>query len=262
MLNNIKLKLENYLSIMVYYFIAWLTHLVIVSIVSFFHFRLDHRLIVVENWLFDFAWTIGLLSKLFSFIIYFKYFSDVKNLNAEIFDSSRWSGFNPAVVVYSLMNVIVLSVVSQLKFFDNVLFSYEGTLLNYITVFLFYFIDIFVFSLLKKNDNYKKWDIVYSAIIVFIFNIALYPYLGVSSLKLFSVILLFFTYFYNFNTSYLNTSLFLLIVLCPLFAIFGADPFWGNKYSAFLSNSDSTLYYIILAIVMLFYFTFFKRRTL
>ena len=46
-----------------------LTYLIIVSILAYFHFLLDHSLSVIEDWIFDHGWEIVIASKLLSLFI-------------------------------------------------------------------------------------------------------------------------------------------------------------------------------------------------
>jgi hypothetical protein len=84
--------------ILLYYFgysiLFLIFHLATISLVSFFHFLLDHDMSVIENWLYRNAWEMILLSKALAGFIIIKalqlnnYF--VKNLFFILRGDCRW----------------------------------------------------------------------------------------------------------------------------------------------------------------------------
>ncbi len=53
--------------------LMWFFHLILVSVVSFVHFQLDHSLGIIENWIFDQGWEIVTIAKLLATFVIFKF---------------------------------------------------------------------------------------------------------------------------------------------------------------------------------------------
>ncbi|EQC45317.1 hypothetical protein [Bacteriovorax sp. Seq25_V] len=266
MLTKINNRLSSFYPLFGFYFLAWVVHLIIISIISFFHFRLDHRLIVIENWIFDYAWTLSLMSKVIAFILYWRYFYEdrIKNFT-EAFESSAKKSINPEVLIFTIMNFALLSFFVKPIVQENVLFSAGPSITHYLSVFFVFFIDLMVLKIFRRNKgelNIK--EVVICSSFLYLYNIAVFPFGENLGISFYSLIVLFFIYYFEFGKSYVNSSIYVLLVLCPLFVILGIDPVWGSKFAYFepATSIRRDVVFAVLPIVTYVYFSFIRRRTL
>lgn len=252
---------NRYSSVALFYLFALIVHIILISIMTFFHFRLDHKLIVVENWIFDFAWSLNLISKVGSFILFWKFFHDQKS-SKEVIDKREIRIIDYEVLIYSLMCFMTLLWANKPRLIDNVLFSFGGSLIHFVTVFFVFILDILIFRILLKSDggSFDIKDTFVATAILSLYNFLIFPYMDFLGISLFSLLLINFLIFIYHGRSIINNALFIVTVICPIFAIFGNDPIWGGKFSAFSFNPESKIYYLVLAVVMFIYFIFFRRR--
>lgn len=253
---------KRYFPVAMFYVFAWIIHIILISIMTFFHFRLDHKLIIVENWIFDFAWSLNLISKLVSFVVFWKFFHDPKK-QRELVEKKDEMVINYQVFIYSVMCLVILVWANKPKLIENVLYSFSSSLLHFFTIFFVFILDVLIFKVLIKKfeQEYFVKDTLFATCILTLYNVLIFPYIGLQSAGLASLLLICFLIYNQFERSVINTALFIFIVICPIFTFFGNDPIWGDKFSTFSLNQTSTVYYIVLAIVMFLYFTFFRRRT-
>lgn len=252
---------SRYLHVTMFYVFAWIIHIVLISIMTFFHFRLDHKLIIVENWIFDFAWSLNLISKLFSFVIFWKFFHDQKGQRGVI-EKKEVTNIDSQVFIYSVVCLFILIWANKPRLIDNVLFSFSTTLLHFFTIFFVFILDILIFKVLvKPNDKFMLKDILFATATVSLYNFLIFPYIGLQGAGLTSLLLIGFCFFNFYERSILNTAMYIFLVICPMFTLFGNDPIWGGKFSTFIFSSNATIYYIVLSIIIFLFFTFKRRRT-
>lgn len=253
-----------------YLFALWFMNIIVVSIISFFHFQLGHRLGTIENWLFEQGWAPILISKLLAFLVLLK--------------------------------------ISQLRLTDRALLghllikSWRPPRIEMMASFLFlaFFIIWFGSPQLKEAGHLNIWEIVvsffsslvfysidFSVILVleYIFGIEKKSHLflkifGLSYL-LFEVQRSSFLYAANFKghvwvflaigaalvlAEKINWSwplLFLWLIVAPISAVFGLDPLWGDFYSPLhLLFPLSPIHYFGLSMVIFFYFHVLKSKQL
>lgn len=246
-----------------FYFFAWVMHTLLLSIVGFFHFRLDHKLIVIENWIYDFSWNLALVSKLISFILFSRFFfeSRKRNVSDVLFGlKSYLPGYE--VVVASLMSFGFFVYFIGFELGNNVLFTFDRFLIHSFAIFVVIFLDLLIFSLIDKQPHQNPLvKIIFTTFFVSLSFITTFPFgdnLTMAIPFLFSLV---FAFFYLLKRSFVDSMSFVAIVVIPLFALGGVDPVWGQKYALFIPKSESiTIYSFSLMIAFITYFSLIYRK--
>jgi len=206
------------------------------------------------------------MSKVIAFIIYWRYFYEdrIKNFG-DAFDSSGRKNINPEIIIFSIMNFALLSFFIKPLAQENVLFSVGPSITHYLSIFFVFFIDLMVFKIYRRNSGELSLkEVIISSSFLYLYNIVVFPFGENLGLPFFSLIMLFFIYFYEFGKSYVNSSIYVLLVLCPLFVILGIDPVWGSKFAFFKPalSVKKEIVFSVLPVVTFIYFSFIRRRTL
>jgi len=245
-----------------------------VSLISFFHFYLEHPVEVVQEWVFDNGWGIIIFGKIFSLIWIYKFYNLKRGLRyslKEIF----FNNFNAAnrETLLILLFFLALGLMFGLKENDSYVFDIYKLAISYFFGLLFYLIDIFILVLLGKNNTQDEWS---DGIINFIFALIFIITSKISFLLITinssseksnlmiiffnMVILLFLTNFNKAKSSNLtNPLLFLVFFICPMMSLFGWDPIWGETYSFFEAGVlfDSKTYLAVCLFIL--YYLYLKN---
>jgi len=282
---NIKAKFLKYrvatpmLTMLVFYFIFWLSHLFLISVISFFHFLLEHRLGIIEDWIFYQGWEIVMISKGFAFFIIVKFLTirvDFKisltrllkqHLSiipvhmfilsfAMLFSFLLWMrpGLSPESNFYPLRMVVC--------YFGNILFFGTDLLILWI---------LGLIELNKSNslDKHSKRELFSWKMALVPLMLAAFPYLAAKWIFLYetniNVLIMFWAYFIclplQIDMSSPSPSLFILAaVVAPLNSLIGLDPLWGHNFSPFLASEAidlRILFGLAICFSSYFYYRFF-----
>jgi len=257
-----------FLRLPAFYIFGWLIHIITISVIAFFHFRLDHTLIVIENWILDLAWPVNLFSKTISFVIFFKYFYEgrARSIFEVIFDRKN---LIPSFHTFALtvMNLAFFVYFSAPSYADNVLFDFGRTFTHAFSIFATLLIDLMVILVIEnelKDKRHTIFKVFYSSVVVFIYFLMCFPMVKEIPFSLLYLLVLNFSYFFLFNRSVSVSMLFVLVVIIPLYCVLGFDPVWGNKFSALTSSIYSInlqSFCLMLAFSGYFYVIYRKRSS-
>ncbi len=243
-------------SVVLYYIlyniIFALTHLILLSIFSFFHFLLDHDMNTIENWLNRNTWEILSVSKLAASLCIYKFVrlnryvdTRIKDLinNESFFPSDKIIGFSLYLLVFVYAFIVQFGGgVSTGQFKEELFYS------SFIGSFLFYFIDILVLYFFITSFELKKKDytkVLYSSLFVFILTTKItLPYLNKFYVFL---IIHFISLFYLAKLKRgMDCFYYSLFVIAPLSSLYGLDIVWDNAYSLFSYQSEPPSYGLLL----------------
>lgn len=217
-------------------------HLSFISLVSFFHFLLDHDMAVIENWLYRNAWEIIILSKLISASLIIKalklnnYFV---NSLFEIIKTDIWKPTRKVVVFIFFISILFYAMIMQ--FSGELINNTKETdfaYVSYIGSALFYLIDFLVINVLFRNivitqkKKYFALGISLTALFL-IFTKATLPYISKYYIFLilhFSTLLLL---LFKERKNLINPLLYTLIIIGPFSSLYGLDIVWDNAHSIY-----------------------------
>lgn len=247
-----------------YLLVLWLIHIVMVSIIAFFHFQLDYNLSNIEDWVSYNAWEVLVLTKLLAFWTYFRFLTirvesrfPIKLMLQHGFSPIKLESLLPLVFILLFIFMVGVPKVSQ-----SILVSWLKILWSYIGVVIFYGVDIFVFIALQdvyplKMKERRTMDIVCSLLLVMA-SYGLFPYAGSERVILFLTLYLtsFFTHYQGSGKNWTLPVFYLVVVAAPLASFFGVDPVWGERFSPFELTHEIG---VVATIVLVVGLTFFKR---
>ena len=222
-----------------YNFFIVVISLILVSLVAFFHFLLDHRLGIIEEWIFQNSYQILILSKFLSLVGILSFVNVRSSMKNPI---ARFQGRSFIFPHYKVLTVSFLQIF-LIIFFASPKWALHGdaSILNIFTSFvgtvLFYLFDVFLLVALQDLVPVKGWpafllNFIYSSIF---FGVAKFTFLYGSNVGIF----IFFNGFFCFYLSRLGKNnwtyplTWLILVAAPLASFMGMDILWKDTYALF-----------------------------
>lgn len=262
-----QIELTKLFYIAVYLILIFGFHLILVSIIAFFHFQLGHRLATIENWLFEQGWSIIVLSKVLAYLSIERFLSLRKRGERVILKTLQQAWRPLKGELFTLIIVLAFYFVwlgSPVKT-DHVTVGPTELLFSFMGTFLFYMIDFFFLLALNHVLNLEEEQTTLSTII------------GVSTIFYFSqkAIFLYSTNFgvhiwlfyalglcvYQNRFPSWNWPFFIYwLVLAPLTTFCGFDPIWGEFYSPFRMEKSLGLGEAISLLLACFAYISWKDR--
>lgn len=244
-----------------YQLLVLIVHLIIVSFISFFHFLLDHRLSVIEEWAFEKSWEIAILTKVISLYFILKFIlikSESRDIKKEILPKKAFSNIPMSFYVSSIFLFLLLLWLGNPSFSETRDFSIFNFLISWIGTIIFYCSDLLVLYSLKnyyplKGGNRALSFLViptvfyYCGKIIFIYN---------SNITFFVVFSMFILMLVSEleKRQFVYPLLLTTFVIAPFAAIFGIDPLWGNSNSFLvMKHSYSVINLVIVSLIFVGY---------
>jgi|GEM_PF-4580705 hypothetical protein len=260
----------NFLKHLLFLFLGlmmlWGVHILELSVVSFFHFLLDHRLAVIEGWVFDKAWEMILVAKILPILFLLK-FVYLKSLSRHPLRDQFLSGIK--VPSYEIWVTIVVSLILTALFTKPTLnpgmTQWDGfkNFINAFSLFIFFMCDVFYIDALERMYPIATKlkilrNFVYSLISflivekIFLHALNLTPFFGMT---LFFLLML-----HHYKKNWLETSCYLFFFLIPAITLLGLDFIWKDTFSVFIIKGDNpTLLFLGIYISCIFYVSYFNR---
>ena len=218
------------------------THLSFISLVSFFHFLLDHDMAVIENWLYRNAWEMIVFSKTLSAFIIIKalklnnYFI---NSLFSILKMDIWKPTRKVLVFVLFISVLFYALIMQFsgELINNTKEA-EFTYISYFGSVLFYFIDFLVINVLIRNfkvtQKRKVFALILTLTIFFLFfTKATLPYIDKYFIFLVLHYLTLLLFLFKERKNIMNPLLYSLIIIGPFSSLYGLDIVWDNAHSIY-----------------------------
>ena len=250
-----------------YQFLNFVTYVAFISIATFFHFLLDHRLSDIENWIFDKNWPILGIGRLISVYFVFKFLSvkfEERRPLQKIFRQFRGNLQIETVASFLFLFVALMVLGRPGRNVDNpfgvskMAISYFGSLIMLLSDCLI----ILILNLVYPLEGKKWWP---SILFMSLLSASLAGLLFQSSLE--NICFLFFGTFIAYwllkhkdRFEYIHAFVFGIVFFSPMIALFGLDPLWEKNYSFLpMTQNVETIHLLILGSVVLTYLTW-KRN--
>jgi len=261
--------LRSTLLFLAYFFICGIVHIIIVSIIAFFHFNLKHDLGIIEEWIFYQGWEIILITKFIAAFLLLK----LINPGLKEQRSSRKFFLSRITQPKGELMVIIFVIFFCLFFFGKPLFSehynflFLKTFFSYIGVISFFFIDLFVLETIDGDGSPSQKSILVKA---FVFS-SIFWFSGklIYTYSAYFNFLVFFNFFICYilaqygGKNFTNSIIYLILFVGPISTLFGMDLVWKDQYSLFVMSAEIfPYYYIILASLIMLYLSYKKRSLL
>lgn len=252
-----------------YQLLVWLIHLIIISFISFFHFLLEHRLSIIEEWAFEKSWEIAILTKgiaLFIILMFILIKSETRDLKKEILPKKAFFNIPMSFYVAGLFLFLFLLWLGNPSFVEARDFSVFNLIISWLGVVVFYGADLLVLYSLKDYYPITGAERTSQFILlpflfyfcskgIFIYN---------NNINFFVVFCMFILMFVAEleKKQFAYPLILLFFVLAPFAAVFGVDPLWGAENSyLIMKDAYNTSSLIIISSVFACYLLAKKMGT-
>ncbi|TNE97205.1 MAG: hypothetical protein EP326_11895 [Deltaproteobacteria bacterium] len=264
---HLKTSLKQLGLVLILCALQWVFFNIIMSVVTFFHFKLDHGLNIINEWVFYNGWEIVTLTKLFSVWIFLKFLmvsssqrSPIKNL------------FLGGIVFPGKEILIALGGIYFFFIFaggGNLDPSFKGSFVQSVLTFfavIFYYMStvIILLGIQKQYPLREKYRLLLApliALIILALEREIFPFAKAMNSLVFSNLVLcqFLIGWRKYNWSL--PSIFILGFIAPCAVLTGLDPVYGKEYSLFnlSQNIGGVLYFVILFLSASY--LIYKRKT-
>ena len=221
--------------------------LVIVSLISFFHFLLDHKLGVIEDWVFDKGWEIVVLVKVLSFIVIQK-FVHLPSLSRQPFrDMIIESWKSPSRNLFALCIAgFIISIFSAVPVTN----FHQGTnifkaLISFSGISVLFLLDVLMIISIRYHTGFGSWGnrfaVVFMAALFWGGNKILFPFAIDFGAREFFLHMSVLQLAMWGRDNWADPAFFIGFIIAPMAALIGLDPVWGNRFSMFTASNEIDL---------------------
>lgn len=226
-----------------FYFFLWGFHLILISLISFFHLLLDHNIRTIGDWVADRGWTLIIISKVIVFYLAMlfvnlktKKFYSVKSYFRNSIQTPRLEIF-----VAILFLLIGLAGIGEMNFNSTMIVEIDRILLSIAGTFIFFAVDYALLVILDvfypvREESLRLKRLALFPLIFFLFSAATFVYEQTITLKLYAFfILLMYTGEWR-RKNWTLPALILCAFIVPAFSLMGLDPVWGEAYAPLMAT--------------------------
>ncbi|MBL6989128.1 MAG: hypothetical protein ISR65_05095 [Bacteriovoracaceae bacterium] len=243
-----------------YLFLTWIVHLIIISIVVFFHFILKHDLAVIEEWISLRGYEILIMTKLISLYIAMKFVNLKNDTNHPLKHYLNKGVVAPTreilvVIIFLIMSIVYIGAPIAMNSEEIELIS---TLLSYVAVCVICLTDIIVLNNFREYFQLTfKSKLVRNLLFPIMFwlvhkNTFVYIKYFDSIIILHLFMCLIFSDWKKNNWTL--PGIYIGLIVAPLASFLGHDWHWKQEYSPFIISSLPQVYeYTVLCLLVLVY---------
>jgi len=231
-------------AVLAYYLLCGLFQLVTVSLISFFHFLLDHKLGVIEDWVFDKGWEIVVLVKVCAFYVVQKFVhlpsqsrQPFRDLILETWKKPSRNLFALCVAAF-LICIFSASPVTNFHQGANIF----KALISYTGISVLLLLDVLMLLSLRLHFGFGIWENRFSvlvlALLFWLANKILFPFALAFGAHIFFIHLAVLQLALWGRDNWSDPAFFIGFVIAPMAALVGIDPVWGDRFSMLSSTSD------------------------
>ena len=237
-----------------FYLVMWSLHLILISLISYFHLLLNHNIRTIGDWIGDRGWALIITSKILIFYLasqFIRLKSKKINLVRDYFRNNMQFPRKEILValfflLIGLMGLGNIGINRNLIFeLDRILFSIVGTFVFFgVDYALLIVLEIF-FPLYEQKEKNKKLFIF--PLLFYLFTTATFIYEQTVTIKLYAFFLLLMYVGEWRRSNWTVPLLFLVAFLIPCYSFFGLDPVWNANYTFFrMERSISSFSFFVL----------------
>lgn len=245
-------------SSLVFYFTMYLlttfiVNILLISIVAFFHFLLDHNISIIENWINRNSWEIVIISKILSLFITIKTINLKSYRDRKFFDILKVKSIVPerkALIVTVFSIFMYAAFLKDLKLNPQSSFYFYLQILSFVGNSLFYLLDVFaimfIVDFLQLNNLKNSFRIiVIISILNTVISVGIIPTIGYASILIFVNTFIVLKLFTVRNIGNVITYLIFHVSISSL--LWGLDLIWKDSYSIYKNTNIS---YVLLPVVV------------
>ncbi len=233
------------LVVFAYYGLTGLFQLLIVSIISFFHFLLDHKLGVIEDWIFDKGWEIVVIGKVLSFILVQKFVQLPSGSRQPFRDLviETWKRPSRQIFALCIASFLIFMLTCAPLVNSNYHASIFKMMISYIGITVLVLLDVLLLLSLRFHHGFSPWEsrltIVIMSLVYCLGNDVLFPFAQAFGMREFFLHLVTLQLAVWGRDNWSDAAFFVGLVTAPMAALIGLDPVWGAKFSLFYASSSA-----------------------
>jgi hypothetical protein len=240
---------------MLFYFVLWSFHLVLISLISYFHLLLNHNIRTIGDWIGDRGWFLILISKILIFYLALQFISLKSNKMVLIRSYFRNSIQIPRKEIFVALLFMLIGIMGLGKIEMNrtLIFEIPRMVLSSAGTIIFFSVDYAMlvileifFPLRSMQENRRKLFLF--PLLFYYFTYATFIYEQTVSFKLYAY---FFLLLYLGEWRRRNWTLpllFLLAFLVPCYTILGLDPVWSSNYTFLAMEKNITSFSVFILV--------------
>jgi hypothetical protein len=236
-------------------FVLWSLHLILISLISYFHLLLNHNIRTIGDWIGDRGWALIIISKVLIFYLALQFIrlkSKKINLVRSYFRNSIQLP-RKEVIVSLFFLIIGLMGLGRVTLNHTLIFEIDRMLLSVVGTFVFFSVDYALLIVLEiffplESALDKKRKLFLFPLLFYYFTYATFIYEQTVSFRLYAF---FFLLLYLGEWRRRNWTLpllFLLAFIIPCYAFFGLDPVWSSSYTFFSATNVISSFSIFILI--------------
>lgn len=238
-----------------FYAVLWGVHLILISLISFFHLLLDHNIRTIGDWIGDRGWSLIILSKVFVFYLamLFVNLKTKKIFSLKSYFRNSVQAPRIEVIVTLLFLIIALFGLGEIHINKTMIIEIDRLLLSIAGSFIFFAVDYVLLVILDvfypvREERLRLKRIILFPLFFYFFTAATFVYEQTITLKLYAFFILLIYSGEWRRKNWTLPAVFLIAFIVPSFSLFGLDPVWGEIYSPMAASkkiSTSSVFILI-----------------
>lgn len=238
-----------------FYAVLWGFHLILISLISFFHLLLDHNIRTIGDWIGDRGWSLIILSKVFVFYLamLFVNLKTKKIFSLKSYFRNSVQAPRIEVIVTLLFLIIALFGLGEIHINKTMIIEIDRLLLSIAGSFIFFAVDYVLLVILDvfypvREERLRLKRIILFPLFFYFFTAATFVYEQTITLKLYAFFILLIYSGEWRRKNWTLPAVFLIAFIVPSFSLFGLDPVWGEIYSPMAASkkiSTSSVFILI-----------------
>lgn len=244
-----------------FYFVLWSFHLVLISLISYFHLLLNHNIRTIGDWIGDRGWFLIIISKVFIFylaLLFIRLKSKKINLVRSYFRNSIQLP-RKEIIVALIFLLIGLMGLGKMSLNSTLIFELPRMILSAAGTFIFFAVDYAMLVILEiffplhtKRDSNRK--LLLFPLLFYYCTYATFIYEQTVSFKLYAYFFLLLYLGEWRRRNWTLPMLFLLAFLVPSYTLLGLDPVWSSSYSFLAMEKNISSFSIFILIGFAIYY--------
>ena len=226
-----------------FYGFLWGLHLVLISLISFFHLLLDHNIRTIGDWIGDRGWTLIIISKVIVFYLAMLFVSLKTKKFFSLKSYIRNSIQTPRIEVFVaiLFLLIGLAGIGEMTFNSTMIVEVERIALSIAGTFVFFAVDYIFLVILDvfypvREESLRLKRLFLLPFLFYLFSAVTFVYEQTISIKLYAFFLLMLYSGEWRRKNWTLPAIFLIAFIIPSYSLLGMDPVWGEAYSPIIAS--------------------------
>jgi hypothetical protein len=242
-----------------FYALLWGFHLILISLISFFHLLLDHNIRTIGDWIGDRGWTLIIVSKaiVFYLVMLFVNLKTKKLYSVKSYFRNSIQTPRLEVLVSILFLLIGLMGLGEMGINRTMIVEIHRLILSIVGTVLFFSVDYILLVVLDvfypvRVESGRLKRILLLPLLFYIFSAATFVYEQTISFKLYAFFLLLMYSGEWRRKNWTLPALFLVAFIVPCYSLMGLDPVWGEAYAPIVATKKigTTSLFILIGFVL------------